>query len=190
MNLQTVPLNIRALQPNFVPNFAEPLELMVHCHEKITWQLENLLSAGEMLASEDKLIEAFFLIDRAAAHLRIAGVKHTADEENSLFPRLRECKDAVAREVLSAMDELEAEHEKAQKIELELYELIAFLPRKILAEKEEFEKFNELAVKLNELYLPHIKLENELVFPVAAKILSFAELQEIGNEMRSRRFLV
>lgn len=190
MNLQTVPTNIRALQSDFVPNFDEPLQLLVHCHEKIIWQLNNLSIAGELLLSEEKLIEAFFLIDRAAAHLKNAGAKHTEDEENSLFPRLRKRKNSEVVEIFTAIDELEAEHKEAQQIELELNKLITFLPRRVLAAKEKIEKFNEIVARLNKLYLPHIKLENDVVFPFAAKILPESELSEIGFEMKQRRFLV
>jgi hypothetical protein len=47
-----------------------------------------------------------------------------------------------------------------------------------------------LVAQLTALYRPHIRLENELVFPVAARILPASEIQALGEEMRARRRLI
>jgi hemerythrin-like domain-containing protein len=162
---------------------------MVHCHEKIEWYLEALMRAGESLRRgvETERKAAFADTDMARAHLAGPGVKHTADEEESLFPRMRERGGIAARETLAAADELEAQHQKAQSIEREFNSLVENLPRDGSADMHDIERFNELAVELNKLYRPHIQVENGLVFPAAARILTAEELRQIGVEMRARR---
>jgi hemerythrin-like domain-containing protein len=43
---------------------------------------------------------------------------------------------------------------------------------------------------LRELYRGHIHVEDAEVFPLAGRLLSHAELQEVGGEMRARRGLI
>ena len=75
----------------YVPDFSEPLGLLVHCHVKIERQLESLERAVRLLETDDaaavpSIMEAIVAAQR---HFAGPGVKHTADEEESLFPRLR-----------------------------------------------------------------------------------------------------
>lgn len=188
VNLNELP-TVRPPFHGHVPDFSDPLGLMVHCHEKIEWYLEALVRAGESLRSgaESKRKAAFCDTDMACAHLAGPGVKHTADEEESLFPRMRERGGIAAHETLAAADELEAQHQTAQGIEREFNILVERLPRDGSAEQRDIERFNELAAQLNQLYRPHIQVENGLVFPTAARILTTEELRQIGVEMRARR---
>jgi hypothetical protein len=48
-------------------------------------------------------------------------------------------------------------------------------------------RYAELAAALGDLYRPHIRVEDELIFPVEARILPPSELAVIGEEMRERR---
>lgn len=48
-------------------------------------------------------------------------------------------------------------------------------------------QLKKTVLRLCELYRPHIRVEDELIFPLAEKILSPDELKEIGEEMKERR---
>ena len=65
-------------QPH-IPDFTNPLGLLVHCHERIEAQLSALERAAEILRSGDtrSLPRVFAAIDAACAHFAIPGVKHT-----------------------------------------------------------------------------------------------------------------
>jgi HEAT repeat protein len=74
-------------------------------------------------------------LESALRYFRESAPKHTADEEESLFPRLRELQDPAIEKALATLDALEADHRKANT--LEAAEVIAnlapaFLERTIL----------------------------------------------------------
>ena len=133
------------------------------------------------------LPQTFAAVELACAHFATPGVKHTEDEEVSLFPRLRERGGLAGQEALAAMQELEAQHRRAEEIHAEFDGLVAGFPRDGSAEAKDLDRFGELVAQLTSLYRPHIRIENELVFPVAAKVLSSEEIQALGQEMRARR---
>jgi hemerythrin-like domain-containing protein len=175
-------------QPH-IPDFTDPLGLLVRCHERIEAQLATLERAAEMLRAGDRrsLPRVFGAIDAACAHFAIPGVKHTEDEEISLFPRLRERCGAGGEEALAAMAELESQHRGAEKLHLEFDEFVLSLPRDGSADARELDCFSELAAELTTLYRPHILLENNFVFPIAGRVLPASEIQALGAEMRARR---
>ncbi len=175
-------------QPH-LPDFTDPLRLLVHCHERIEAQLSVLESAAEILRAGNRqsLPRVFGAIDAACAHFAIPGVKHTEDEEVSLFPRLREHGGAGGEEALAAMTELESQHRTAEKLHTEFDEFVSTLPRDGSADARELDCFSSLVAELKTLYRPHILLENNFVFPVAERVLSASEIQGLGEEMRARR---
>ena len=123
----------------------------------------------------------------ACAHFATPGVKHTEDEDVSLFPRLRERGGTAGQDALAAMAELESQHRTAEQLHAEFDELVGCLPRDGSADAKELDRFNELVTELTTLYRPHILLENNFVFPVAARVLPASEIQALGEEMRARR---
>ena len=171
----------------YIPDFTNPLGLLVHCHQKIENQLETLERASEILRSGElrSLPGAFAAIDAACAHFAVPGVKHTEDEEISLFPRLREHSGA-GEEALAAMSELESQHKSAQRLHSDLDDLVARLPRDGSANPKDLDTLGELATQLTSLYQPHIVIENTIVFPIAERLLSSSELLMLGAEMRER----
>lgn len=175
-------------QPH-VPNFADPLGLMSHCHRKIEGYLAGLAAAGEKLlggGTEDRA-EGFRIIDAAREHFAVRGPKHTEDEEISLFPRLREYGGLEVEDALAALAALETEHRVAEGVHSEFDELIERLPRDGSAAMKEICLFNELVTELTELYRPHIRVEDEIIFPAAARVMPSNVLSMIGEEMRARR---
>lgn len=175
-------------QPH-IPDFTNPLGLLVHCHERIEAQLSALERAAEILRAGDtrSLPKVFAAVDTACAHFATAGVKHTQDEDVSLFPRLRERGGTAGQDALAAMAELESQHRTAEQFHAEFDQLVGCLPRDGSADAKELDRFNELVTELTTLYRPHILLENNLVFPVAARVLPASEIQALGEEMRTRR---
>lgn len=171
------------------PDFSDPMRLLVHCHARIETRLDALERAGELLAtapgeSHVRLLEE---VDAAVRHFAVAGVLHTEDEERSLFPRLGRRDRAAGDDALAAMASLEAEHRAAETVHRDLDALVARIPRDGSAGSGEIERFQRLVVDLTALYRPHIRLEQTLVFQVAARVLGPEDLGAIGAEMRARR---
>jgi hemerythrin-like domain-containing protein len=175
-------------QPH-VPNFADPLGLMSHCHRKIEGYLAGLATSGEKLlgGSTEERAEGFRLIDAAREHFAVRGSKHTEDEEISLFPRLREYGGHEAEDALKALAALETEHRVAEGVHSEFDELIERLARDGSATMKEIDLFNELVTELTDLYRPHIRIEDEIIFPTASRVMPSDVLLLIGEEMRARR---
>jgi hemerythrin-like domain-containing protein len=175
-------------QPH-VPDFADPLGLMSHCHRKIEDFLAGLAASGELLLAGRtvELAGAFQVVDAAREHFALRGRKHTEDEEVSLFPRMREYGGHAAEEALAALAALETEHRVAEGVHAEFDELVERLPRDGSAGVKEIYLFNELVAELADLYRPHIRIEDEIVFPTAARVVPPDALSIIGREMRARR---
>ena len=174
-------------QPH-IPDFTNPLALLVHCHERIEGQLETLARSAEILcAGEMDPVKAFGAIDAACKHFAIAGVKHTEDEEVSLFPRLREHGGAGGEEAIAAMAELESQHRTAEEMHKQFDDFVLTLPRDGSADRRELDCLSEMVADLVAFYRPHIFMEDNLVFPIAGRVLPPAEIHALGEEMRERR---
>jgi hemerythrin-like domain-containing protein len=120
-------------------------------------------------------------------YFRDAAPKHTADEEESLFPRLRTSGRANIEQLMQRIDALESDHVYAA----EAHRKVDLLGRKWLADgrlaaPETAELSTQLA-SLAELYRRHIHLEDSEVFPAASTILTAEETKAIGEEMAVRR---
>ncbi len=176
------------INQRFIPDFTKPLDLLVHCHENIERQLEALARAAEVLRVGDSLntAQAFAAIDAACKHFAVAGIRHTADEEESLFPRLRKSETSAGDEALAAMSELESQHRTAEDMHRQFDEFVLSLPRDGSADTRELDSFGEMTAELAAFYRPHIFMENNLVFPIAGRILSDGEIHAQGEEMRER----
>jgi hemerythrin-like domain-containing protein len=185
----TSTINLLTINQPHIPDFTDPLRLLVHCHERIEAQLSALERAAEILRAGDRqaTTRVFRAIDGAIAHFAVPGVKHTEDEEISLFPRLREHGGSAGGDVMAAMTELESQHRSAEELHSQFDVFVATLPRDGSADAREVDCFGGLVASLTTLYRPHIMLENNVVFPVAARVLPASEIQTLGEEMRARR---
>ena len=171
------------------PNFSDPFALLVHCHRKIEGQLQVLERVAELLPKADvqSLPQIFAAVEAACAHFGFAGDKHTADEEISLFPRLRQWGGAAGDEALAAIAELESDHRIAELLHTRFDKLVATIPRDGSADNNILNDFADVTTELITLYRPHIELEDTFVFPIAQRVLPTFQIQLIGIEMRGRR---
>lgn len=173
----------------FQADFTKPLDLLFQCHHRIAANLESLRRASEDMqkgASTDYTI-VLGTVDTVLNHFETAGVKHTEDEEESLFPRMRRYNETVASEVFDVIERLELQHTGASSIENTLRKLYLNMASDDSVDSNKVELFADLSESLYDLYRPHIQIENEFVFPAASKLLSVEELLEVGKEMFQRR---
>jgi hemerythrin-like domain-containing protein len=173
--------------PAFVPDFADPLGLLVHCHGKIEAQLNVLEHATRVLRESGASPEAFRAVAAAQAHFAGPGMKHTADEEESLFPRLRRFAGPSEYGVRDALEELEGQHRVAERAHADFDALVERMTRGVTPSERDVDEFDLCVEALTSLYGPHILLENEVIFPAAARVVPPNELLAVGQEMRARR---
>src|SRR6266542_6281366 len=151
--------------------------------------MSSLERAAEVLRVGDRqsLPRVFAAIDGAIAHFAVPGVKHTEDEEISLFPRIRQHGGSAGEDALAAITELQSQHRTAEQLHSEFDAFVATFPHDGSADARELDCFGGLVAELTTLYRPHILLENTFVFPIAGRVLPANEIQALGEEMRARR---
>jgi hemerythrin-like domain-containing protein len=167
--------------------FSDPLGVLRDCHRRIERFLEVLTTVAERAkdgALDDASREA---LEVALQYFREAAPKHTADEEVSLFPRLRASHAEHTPEACAIIAPLEVDHEVARAAHVTVEELgarwltAAHLPPVAIA------AFAWNVRHLAGLYKPHIAVEDEILFPLARTLLAPADLVAIGQEMAERR---
>jgi hemerythrin-like domain-containing protein len=171
------------------PDFSNPIELLIDCHRRIERFLAVLLKVAAEAKGSPMTEQQSREWEQALDYFQNAAPRHTADEEESLFPRLRRLPQPEVEHALAEMRELEADHEQAD----EWHAFVDHLGRKwlsgtVLAARD-FERLNQTLANLSQLYSHHIALEDNSLFPVAAAVLAGTETAEIGTEMAHRRGL-
>lgn len=169
-------------------DFSEPLGMLGDCHKRIRFFLSDLARLAQ--DAEERLDAGQRnALERALRYFRESGPRHTADEEESLFPRLRAIKDAQLDETLAKVRELETDHERAN----EAHSAVDVLGDRWLDEGalggEDAARLQSLLRSLGELYERHLEVEDTEVFPVAAFLLTEQDQLAVGREMAIRRGL-
>lgn len=168
-------------------DFDEPLGLLSDCHRRI----ERFLAALAAIAAQrsggpldDAELEVLI---RARDYFRTAAPRHTQDEEESLFPRLRVCADAGVKLVLRDVERLEAEHRAVEPLHAEVDALVSRWAESDELAPGDAQRLGELLNRLREAYRTHIAFEDERLFPEAEKALSPEQIHALGCEMAARR---
>lgn len=183
----TTMLNRIGAQPEH--GFDEPLGLMADCHRRIEHflgVLEKVAQAAVETALSDEHRRA---VQTALTYFDIAAPRHTADEEQSLFPRLRETEDPGARQACDKLAALEADHARGDALHAQIKaHYLRWLADGSLSTAARGELAESLRC-LRELYREHIAIEESDVFPLAGAVLSSSQLAQVGQEMARRRGL-
>jgi hemerythrin-like domain-containing protein len=158
----------------------EPIEHLMACHRRIEQRLDALVNAADRM--HDERAAASEAIRKSFHFLDTNGSFHTADEEESLFPRLRP---KLSAEELAFVDGLEAQHGEADAIYRELRKLAIAAEDQPSADA--IQKFGECASRLRAPYLRHIQSEDRILTAIARRCLDGAEIEQISEEMRQRR---
>jgi hemerythrin-like domain-containing protein len=169
--------------------FDQPLELLSDCHRRIERFLAVLTqiaaSAGGRALGEDERRS----LTAALKYFREAAPRHTADEEESLFPRMRTCAGEEVAAALERVDALEGDHGRAGRLHAEVDEIFSDWLAQGATKPGKEERLRQDLAELAALYSEHIRIEDQFVFPFAGRILDSETRLEIGREMAKRRGL-
>lgn len=167
-------------------HFTDPTGLLSDCHRRIEMFLQSIAAVADVI-DQPATEEVQGALEAALRYFRQAAPKHTADEEESLFPRLRDIANADVTSALSKLDALEEEHRWANP----LHDTFEQLGTKFLSDarlsREEIESFRAAIRDLQSMYARHINVEDAIVFPLAARVLSEDQKSVIADEMAGRR---
>lgn len=165
--------------------FDDPIGMLKDCHRRIEQFLQILCLVGDRAAGRGLSDEEAAAVRSALNYFRVGGQRHTADEEASLFPRMRS--EAKAASAVEQLDGLETQHREADQLHLDVEKLyLGWAEGKSLS-PEELERLRASTERLKLLYEGHIKLEESIVFPRAVETLDEETIAAIGEEFRARR---
>ena len=168
-------------------DFTDPIGMLGDCHRRIEMFLNVLVRVAELAQGVTLNEEQRGALETALRYFREGAPKHTADEEESLFPRLRQIENADVRALMARIESLEEEHVCADRSHDEVDNLGRLWLRDGTLPPEQASRLLTLVLQLRDLYCQHIATEDNEVFPTAGAALSASDRQAIGSEMASRR---
>ena len=165
------------------PTFDEPLEMLAACHDRIEAQLctlekliEHLVASGCDRAAQDAASQIMRYFDTA-------GVEHHRDEDEDMFPLLRQlAADRDRPEVSAVINGLEEDH---ATMEAQWSRLRARLDA-VAAGRDAHLDAEDVA-RFAWLYRRHMEKEAALVLPFAREAVSETERAALGERMAARR---
>ncbi len=143
--------------------FDDPLGMLSDCHRRIERFLTALLKiareqkGGTLNAAEREAMQS------SLEYFQTSGPRHTADEEESLFPRVRACE--AAREALERVEALHGDHIVADRAHAEVDGLGSRWLKEGQLSETEAARLTMLLESLSELYARHIGIEDTELFP-------------------------
>jgi hemerythrin-like domain-containing protein len=160
----------------------DPIGMLKDCHRRIEHFLEILCVVANRAAGRGLTSEETAAVQAALVYFRVGGQRHTADEEESLFPRLRA--ESVKSEELSGLEE---DHRQANHLHAEAEGLFAVWISAAGLSQDHQLRLQSCTEQLKLLYAEHILVEERIVFPRAAQMLDSRVIAAIAQEFRSRR---
>jgi pyridoxamine 5'-phosphate oxidase len=165
------------------PEFDQPLAVLKHCHGKILKQLETLSKLGPHLATHGADEQARQAADAIARYFTQAAPLHHEDEEINLMPMLAQtATGADAHQLAALIPSILAEHQKMavlwNKLEPQLAAISA--GQSHLLDAADVQEFASL-------YGQHLLAEESYIAPMAQRLFSAAQMQELSVAMQARR---
>ena len=163
--------------------FDDPIGMLKDCHRRIESFLGILCVVVDRAQGRSLTGEERDAVQAALKYFRTGGQRHTLDEEESLFPRLRKS----AADSFEEIDRLEMDHCAANKLHESVERLYStWIESGGLGSEETLQLLSESRC-LKQLYSSHIHLEETIVFARAIQVLDSQAISAIGTEFRFRR---
>ena len=162
-----------------------PLEMLAACHGRVEQQCRTLLRLPPHLQAHGADESARQAARAVLRYFDTAAQDHHADEEQDLFPALLSVAMESADEAQRLRDltqALLADHQRIGGLWRELRQALA-----AVAEAQAIELPLEPVQAFVDAYRRHIELEEGELLPLAARLLSQADIGRIGAAMRQRR---
>lgn len=160
-----------------IPSLDEPIEMLIACHGRVRAFTDTLRKLAAYLPDHGCDDQAKRAAENILRYFRLAAPKHHEDEEQDLFPALRQ----IGGSALTAtLDALEAEHQQLHGLWVRIEPELAAVAEgrgAVLADAEQFAA----------TYQAHAAREEREVFPEAVRLLDAQTLNRIGAAMTARR---
>lgn len=164
--------------------FDNPLGMLSDCHRRIERFLQILCTVAVQASGRTLNTEESEAVVAALRYFQESGPRHNADEEESLFPRLRA---SQVNSPLADLAHLEHDHRRAEQLHQKIEALYRkWLASSSLAPAEQTQLLSATA-DLRHIYTAHIRLEESVIFPRAAQVLDNAAIAAMRLEFQNRR---
>jgi hemerythrin-like domain-containing protein len=165
-------------------DFSDPIGMLGDCHRRIERFLNALLTVATCAKGAPLTHEQQAALATSLRYFREAAPKHTADEEESLFPRLSRLARPDLPPLLAKLDSLQQDHECAERVHREVDHLGQLWLADGRLSPQDTDHLSTLLIQLVELYRRHIALEDTEVFPFAANALVSCDRHAIVSKWR------
>jgi hemerythrin-like domain-containing protein len=163
--------------------FDDPIGMLKDCHRRIESFLGMLWAVADRAQGRSFTGEEQGAVQSALQYFQTGGRRHTADEEESLFPRLR----VDAAGLLNEIDRLENDHHEASDLHATVERLYAsWIASGVLGAEDTGQLLLGVG-RLKQLYSDHIEVEESIVFAHATKVLDSFAIAAMGSEFQQRR---
>jgi len=166
--------------------FDDPIGMLKDCHRRIERFLDLLCLIAERAHERTLTAEEQSAVLTSLEYFSTGGERHTADEEQSIFPRLRA---ELAPAALERIDRLESDHHEAAALHYSVEQLYTQWAAAGTLAPEQQQQLLQATRRLKHLYAEHIQIEETVVFPQASAILQPPALEAIKTEFIARRNL-
>jgi hemerythrin-like domain-containing protein len=164
--------------------FDDPLGMLQDCHRRIERFVQVMCVVAKRACGRTLTDEESAAVTAALCYFREGGSRHNADEEESLFPRLRAIEtDGRA----SGLAHLEEDHRRARELHGQVEALYGKWMDTGALNCGEQQHLRSATGELEGIYSGHIRLEESTVFPRAAQVLDKAAIAAMGLEFKKRR---
>ncbi len=168
-------------------DFTQPIEMRKDCHRRIEHfldvlrKVERRLGKGELNEAGRRALEA------SLNYFTNFAPRHTADEEQFLFPHVRRSTGSTAHAIMADMGCLEQDHRRAEACPALVDKLVRHWLRTGRLNEVQRKHLRATLDELAATYAAHTHLEEQRVFVFASQLLEAEQLREIGAEMKRRR---
>src|SRR6202051_458828 len=162
--------------------FDDPIGMLKDCHRRIESFLGILCVVVDRAQGRNLTDEERDAVKAALEYFRTGGQRHTADEEESLFPRLRRSNAKSFEEI----DRLEDDHHEANDLHGSVERLYSKWIEAGGLGLEETQQLLSQTTRLKQLYSDHIRVEETIVFARALEVLDSHAIATIGTEFLFR----
>lgn len=163
--------------------FDDPIGMLKDCHRRIENFLGILCVVVGRAQDRNLTDEERDAVLNALQYFRTGGQRHTADEEQSLFPRLR----AANSDSIGNLERLESDHGEANILHTSVEQLYTtWIANKRLDAEDQRRLMGETG-RLKHLYSEHIQVEETVIFALATQVLDEEALSQVGSEFKIRR---
>ncbi|MCL4207125.1 MAG: hemerythrin domain-containing protein [Pirellulaceae bacterium] len=170
-------------------SFSEPIEMLKDCHRRIEHFLDVLRKVERSFVRSELDDHGRRALEAALDYFANFAPRHTADEEQSLFPRMRGSDDAESCAIMADLDVLESDHRRCETFHSLIDRVVRSWLETGRLDDVQRKSLQTALDELTTIYTTHIQHEEQRIFAVASRILEPGQIRELGEEMRRRRSL-